>query len=169
MSDNHKGCVIYNPARRTYKVERTTKFHDFIMHSPFPPSTLVDAMDNHTFDVVETLPLEPCDDVFPSVTSDTTSHPYPSPHDDGHTPLHEDVDNDDPRDLTNGLETMAKEEEEPPPRCSARLNKPLTSPSTSKGEEWIPNLPPSEEDASPTYFCDLHKNTKFIVKLRDGE
>ena len=50
---------------------------------------------------------------------------------------------------------MAEEEEEPPPRRSSCLNKPLSSPSTSKGGKWIPNLPPDEEDVSPTYFRDL--------------
>ena len=72
-----------------------------------------------------------------------------------HTSLIDDLDNDGPLNLTNGLENMAKEEEELVPPRSTHLNKPLTSPSTSKEEERVPKLPPGEVDVSPTYFRDL--------------
>ena len=151
MSDNHKGWVLYNPIRRTYEVVRTAKFHDDVMHFPIPPSNQVDSMDGYTFDVEDTLPPEPCDDVFPSMESNTKT-PI---HEGEEKLLNEGTTNVDHLDLTEGLETMVEEEEEPPPRRSSRLTKPLTSPSPSKGEKWIPNLPPGEEDVSPTYFRDL--------------
>ena len=129
------------------------KFHDDVMHSPIPPSTQLDAMGGYTFNVEDTHPLKPCDDVFQSMEGNVQiklCHPPMNKGEDNS--LHEDITNDSPLDL---LETMAEEEEEPPPRRSSHLYKPLASPSTLKGEKWIPNLPPGEEDVSPTYFRDL--------------
>jgi len=163
MSDNHKGWVLYNPSTRTYEVVRSAKFHDEIMFSPLPPSIEVDAMDGYTFDVEIDPPLEPSDDSFPHdhegpsrATYDNDAH-----DDDVHSSMDEgedttcDHDGDSPLDLTEGLDTMAEEEEEVQPRRSSRLANKQPSPSTSKGEAWIPSLPPGEEDVSPTYFRDL--------------
>ena len=40
-------------------------------------------------------------------------------------------------------------------RCTHHANKVNAPPSSSKGETWIPSIPPGKEDVSQTYFRDL--------------